>query len=955
MLLLNADRIVSTDELIDGLWGERPPAGARNALQAHVSALRRMLQPDRPKPDADRLLVTRGPGYVVRLEGHQLDLVRFERLVSEARVAMAPNPAGAVGRFREALGLWHGPALVEFRYEPFAGAHAARLEEVRLGAVEDCLECELAEGRHADVVAELERWVAEHPLRERLAGLLMLALYRCGRQAEASAVFQSTRSALAEELGMDPGPALRQVLEQILRQDRALESPAWGMAPAAFATEPAGGPRHNLPLELTSFIGREDELTEILTMLDQQRLLTLTGPGGSGKTRLALQAARQTLAHFPDGVWLVELAPLSDPLLVASAVAAAVGIRAQAGTLIDALQRSLRKSQLLIVLDNCEHLVDACAALAHALLSSCERLRILSTSRQPLGVAGEVAWPVPGLAVPSDPEASPDEIGRCAAVRLFAERAGAVRLGFTLVSDDALVVAQICRRLDGIPLAIELAAARTRALNPQDILQRLDDRFRLLTGGTRDALPRHQTLQATIDWSHDLLSERERVLFRRLSVFAGGWTLGDAEQVCSGGSLPGHEVCDALSELVAKSVVAADSKLSGSTRYGMLETLRAYAGQQLRAAGERESLGRRHFDHFLELAERAHERRESTGLNAELETSLAHQDNIRAALGFAGRADANGMLRLAGAVGQLWLAGRITEGRRWLKRALATACDPSRERIRALNSAAGLASLQQDHATARGLIDESLALASALGDASGEAWAWLWLGFLELNGDPPSPVAARRSLEMHEQVGDRVGICRSLVFLGGALTQHPQTMVEGQDALGRALAIADELEDVWGEGFARVFLGWAEIAHGNPDLAEAHLGRVVRTPALGPVRGTAIEALARLSLPCDPRRAARLVGACASVRESGGGIPPPWLRRRGEAVRAEAEQALGAVQARRAWEEGRRMSVSQAIAYALNRPGPTPSPRTEARSPCLSVTVTPAPGADDDTTLTPEV
>ncbi len=926
ILLLHAGRVVSTDELIDALWGERPPASAANALQAHVSALRRTLEPHRGTSGADRLLITRAPGYLLRLDGHDLDLLQFERLVGGARAAMAGDPRIAANRFRHALGLWRGPALADFVYERFASAEAARLEEMRLGAREDCLDCELASGNHGEVVAELEGLVAEHPLRERLAGQLMLALYRCGRQGEASRVFQSTRSALVEELGMEPGPALRQLLHRILEQDPKLELTEGKMAaPAATAVTPVR-PRHNLPIELTSFVGREQELEEICALLEQRRLLTLTGAGGSGKTRLALRAARQGLKHYPDGAWLVELAPLSDPALVASAMAASVGIRAQAGTLLEALKRSLRDSHMLIVLDNCEHLVDSCAELAHELLSSCERVRILATSRQPLRIASEIAWPVPGLELPSDTAAvSPEQVGQCAAVRLFADRASTARPGFTLDSGTAGAVAQVCRRLDGIPLAIELAAARTRALNPEDILRRLDDRFRLLTGGTRDALPRHQTLQATIDWSHDLLTEPERVLFRRLSVFAGGWTLSDAERVCADESLPVEDVVDVLSELVAKSLAAAEPSLAGAARYSVLETLRAYAGQQLRAGGEREALGRRHFDHFLELAEDAHERRESTGLNAELDTILAHQDNIRAALGFARRADPNEMLRLAGAVEQLWLAGNVTEGRRWLGQALSMAPDPAPERIRALNTSAGLAILQQDHASARRLIDESIALANELLDSSGEAWAWFWLGFLELNGDPPSPDAARRSVQMHEQVGDRVGIGRSLVFLGGVLTQQPNTMAEGQDALRRALAIAQELEDVWGEGFARVFLGWTEIALGNHELAAAHLHRVVRTAALGPVRGTAIEALARLSLERDPWQAVRLLGACASVRESGGGVPPRWLKRRGEAVLAEAEQVLGPSQARQAWEDGRRLSTEQAIAYALEEEIPTTS------------------------------
>ena len=717
VLLLHADHVVSTDQLIEALWGEHPPASAANALQAHVSALRRALEPARGTSGPDQLLITRAPGYLLRLAGHELDVVRFERLLADARAAMPTDPALAAKRFRKALNLWRGPALADFVYERFASADAARLEEMRLGALEDRLECELGCGNHATVVAELEGLVAEHPLRERLAGQLMLALYRCARQAEATQAYHSTRTALVEELGMEPGPALRELLQQILEQDPKLDPPAVSTPTPAAVAAPTAPPRHNLPVELTSFVGREQELNKVSALLEQTRLLTLTGAGGSGKTRLALRAARQAVDGYGDGVWLVELAPLSDPALVPSATVAALGVRAQAGSLVDALKRSLRDSHLLIVLDNCEHLIDACAELARELLSSCEHVRILATSRQPLGIAGETAWPVPGLELPDDRATrSAEELGRYAAVRLFTERARAVRSGFSLDSGAAGAVANICRRLDGIPLAIELAAARTRALNPDEIVLRLDDRFSLLTGGTRDALPRHQTLQATIDWSHELLSESERVLFRRLSVFAGGWTLSDAESVCADDSLPKTDLLDALSDLVTKSLIAAEPSLTGATRYGMLETLRAYAGRQLAGAGERDRVARRHLSHFAELAECAHERRDSTGLNAALETILAHQDNIRAALGFARNADPSRMLQLAGAVGQLWLAGNITEGRRWLTNALTIAPERTRNRIRALNSSASLAILQQHHDNARRLLDESLSLAAELAD-----------------------------------------------------------------------------------------------------------------------------------------------------------------------------------------------------------------------------------------------
>ena len=778
MLLLHAGEAVSTDRLIDALWGERPPASAENALQAHVAALRRALDPDRQNRGADGVLITRAPGYLFRVADDELDIAHFERLVAEGRSALQADPAAAAGLLGEALGLWRGPALAEFAFESFALPEAARLEALRLGALEDRVEADLALGRHGEVVPELEGLLAEHPLRERLAGQLMLALYRCGRQGDASRVFHATRSRLVEELAMEPEPSLRRLLERILEQDPTLDwsAPDGAIARAANRERTA----HNLPVELTSFVGRERELEEIRSLLHDTRLLTLTGAGGSGKTRLALRAARESVGEYRDGVGLVELAPLADPTLVEASLAAALGVRQQSGPLIDALKRRLDASQLLVVLDNCEHLIEACAELAHDLLSSCERLRILATSREPLSVPGEVTWLVPGLELP-DASALPshEELNRYDAIRLFVERAAATRPGFALESTDAEAVALLCRHLDGTPLAIELAAARARALSPEEILRRLDDRFRLLTGGARGVLGRQQTLRATVDWSHDLLGPSERVLFRRLSVFAGGWTLADAEQVCADEQLPVDAIYDLLCELVAKSLVVTVSAPAVATRYHMLETLRDYAAERLAAADEHQAVGRRHFDHFLQLAEHASEQQQTRGSNARLELLVAHQDNIRTALAFAQTADPAGLLRLATAAEQLWLAGKIVEGLRWLEEALPRAPERTLARVRALNTATALTVLRSAHDEARRLVDESLAIASVLGDRAGEARARVWLGFIDLTGDPPSTRHSEQSLAINEALGDRPGICRSLLFLGIGMSQFAETKEQG--------------------------------------------------------------------------------------------------------------------------------------------------------------------------------
>jgi non-specific serine/threonine protein kinase len=733
---------------------------------------------------------------------------------------------------------------------------------------------------------------------------------------------------------MEPQPSLRELLQRILEQDPALE---WSSLTGTMPSGVDGGwPAHNLPAELTSFVGRERELEELRSLLRDTRLLTLTGAGGSGKTRLALRVAREASSEYPGGVRLVELAPLADAALVEASLAAALGVRQQSGApLIDALKRRLDRSRLLIVLDNCEHLVDACAELAHELLGSCEQLRILATSREPLGIPGEVTWLVPGLDLP-DPSMLPsrEQANRYSAIRLFVERAAATRPGFSFESADPYMLALLCQRLDGIPLAIELAAARVRALSVEEILRRLDDRFRLLAGSRRGSLERHQTLRATVDWSHELLEEPARVLFRRLSVFAGGFTLADAEQVCAGEQLPTDEICDVLCELVAKSLVVIDSAPAGTSHYHMLETLRDYAAARPPAGDERTAISRRHLDHFLNLAEDAYEQQQTRGSRAGLETLLAQQDNIRAALAFAQTTDPPALLRLAAAAEQLWLAGNIIEGRRWLMQALEQSPEPTLARVRALNTATVLTILRSDHETARRLVDQSVAIASALGDQTGEARARVWLGFLELTRDPPLADESERSLALNEALGDKLGTSRSLLFLGIVFSQHfPARRREGYEALQRSLRMARELQDDWGEGFAHIFLGFGALENGDRQLAASHLQGAVLTEALGPIRGTPLDGLAKLAVAEDPRRALRLLAASDALRERDGGRPPAWLRRKAAATRAQAEQQLDPIDAQQAWDEGTSMTTEETIVYALrDHEASCGEPREQAQS-----------------------
>lgn len=615
-LIAQAGSVVSADRLVEILWGDDAPATAVPSLHTYVSRLRALLH-----ADGEAALSTRPPGYLLQVTPAQTDAGRFEHLVDEAGRTLAGDPAAAFAYLDEALALWRGAAYAEFADEDFARPEATRLAELRLGAIEQRFDAGLALGRHADLVGAIGAYADEQPLRERPCAQLMLALYRCGRQAEALAAFRAFRQRLDDELAVEPSAALRALETAILRQDPDLDtrpvagktqSPLRPHSPARAdrqADTAAGSPADpavdrpvgaadsptapgTVPEETSSFIGREDELTAIRAALDTNRLVTLTGPGGVGKTRLATQVAAGAPGH-PGGVRWCELGAITDPAAVGHAVAAAIGARQQPDSdITESVRAYLATRTLLLVVDNCEHLLDAAAALVASLLRTCPGLTVLATSRTPLGVAGEQIQPIAPLPVPGD-DADP---AGSASVLLFADRARAVRPGLDLTGPNLDHVAQVCRRLDGLPLAIELAAARMRALNPADLADRLGDGLKLLA--TRStAVERHRTLRAVVDWSYALLNPAEQRLFDRLSVFAGGFTLAAAEQVCGE-----PDLVDTLAALVDGSLVTAGPS-AGQVRYGMLATLRAYAADKLAERGEARALHDAHAAHFAATAE----------------------------------------------------------------------------------------------------------------------------------------------------------------------------------------------------------------------------------------------------------------------------------------------------------------------------------------------------------------
>jgi non-specific serine/threonine protein kinase len=728
--------------------------------------------------------------------------------------------------------------------------------------------------------------------------------------------------------------------------------------------------RQNLPEQLTSLVGRVREVADVQTLLEGARLVTLTGAGGVGKTRLALAVAAELVVQYADGVWLAELAALADPALVSQAVAGVLGLREEPNhpilaTLID----HLKGKHLLLVLDNCEHLVGACADLASALLRACPGLRILATSREGLGVTGEQQYRVPSLSVPDLKHVPPPQlVGGYEAVRLFVARAQARRCDFVLAEANAQVVAAICARLDGIPLAIELAAVRVSSLPVEAIAERLDQRFRLLTGGPRDALPRQQTLRAALDWSHDLLTAPEQVLLRRLSVFAGGWTLAAAEAVCAGDGIEAWEILDLLDGLVNKSLVLLEDGAE-EARYRLLETVRQYGWERLAASSEEAAVGDRHLAWCVTLAEEAASQLRGSEQGAWLARLEREHDNLRAALAWTRQQGVGELgLRLAGALWHFWrMRGYFSEGRDWLEAALADHDQGlSPQRATALHGAATLANVQSDYGRAAALHGEALALRRALGDVQGIAASLNGLGSVASSQSQygQASVLFKEAETLWRALGDNRGVAISLVNLGKMasfqgeyeravnLTEEALalartlgdtsaiaaslinlamvaylrgdhgraiTLLEErlalQRALGNTLGIASSLTNLGRVTYARTAYGQA-AALLKQGLQLSHVVGAKDMVAAG------LEILAWTnSTSGQPQRAAQLGGAAEALQQALGlSLPPDWPGDRDRALRA-TRAALGEEAFAAAWAEGRALPLEAAIALALEQPG----------------------------------
>jgi predicted ATPase/DNA-binding winged helix-turn-helix (wHTH) protein len=685
--------------------------------------------------------------------------------------------------------------------------------------------------------------------------------------------------------------------------------------------------KHNLPYLLTSFIGREQEIAQLGELATTNRLLTLTGAGGAGKTRVAIELANRLVQAFPDGAWLVELAALSDQRLVPQAVAQALEVKEQpTRPVIETLSDYLGSKKLLLVLDNAEHLLEGCVQFVDLILRRSPDVAILVTSRERLGMMGELTYRVPSLTVPGTNETlTPETASRYEGVRLFVERAKLVRPDFDLTAENASCVASICARLDGMPLGIELATPRLRSMSVDELSERLDQRLALLTDGSRTALPRHRTLRSMLDWSYDLLTEREQAMLRRVSVFAGGWTLASAEEVCAGDGIDALDVIEQLTSLVDKSLVVTDEQ-AGATRYRMLETVRQYSLDRLRERGEEAQWRGSHLAYFVSLGETFKWELFGPQQQSWFSRIGSELGNLRGALAWSAESSPIEGLQLAAALDLFWrIGGHLAEGRQWLARLLDVfpIDGPTRLRARGLLVAALLAMPQGDYAAAKRLLQERLARFREIDDLSAVAYVQTNLAFVSIDQGqyPEAEVPLRESVDRARATGDRKALFSGLGLLAVVLHRQGQ-WAAAHELFEQALAMAREDGGPWETGSTFNDIARAECDEGHPDLALKHFAEgMTILHGLGNRQGVieSLEGFAGVAAEtAAPRRAARLWGAADALRQEIGNARSVHLsiayERQVKLVRA----VLTAEAFDQAWGEGRAMSLDDAVRYALD-------------------------------------
>ena len=949
--------------LINLLWPDSSRSSGQAGLRNSLHELRHVLRDDRLDSDRDTIALTSNPGLCSDVES-------FRSLLAECRAhshgaeeicSACLAPLGA------AVDLYRGDFMGGFSLRDtinFDDWQLSQTESLRSEAeiAFDCLiRCLREAGQHSRAIGYAHRWLELDGASEQAHRYLMALYAVSGKRTQALQQYDRCELVLKEELGAEPDRVTVALRERILA-DRVASSGG-----AALQIESL--PRNNLPFFPTRFIGRKQEIEEIERLLAANHLLTLSGSGGCGKTRLGLEVAAKILTAYESGAWIADLAPLSDPAWVPRAVATALGVREQPGTPVaETLAGYLRRKHLLLILDNCEHLVQACADLVGGLLRSCSRLKVLTTSREPLNIQGEVVWRVPCLSFPELRKAinpTMSVLGQYEAVRLFLDRAASAMPGFAMTDRNGAAIARICQRLEGIPLALELAAARLKTLSIDQIAARIDDRFHLLTGGSRAALPRHRTLREAIDWSYELLSTKERVLLGRLSVFAGACTLEAVEAVCCANARQqGDETLYLLAQLVDKSMVQVEDR-KGQRRYRLLETIRQYAREKLAEAGEEQRVRTRHRDWYLEFAERAERLLQGRDQKIWMEKLELEIDNIRAALEWCSKAgNEEEELRLAGALFFLWIVlGYFGEGRQLLRRALEhlkNASDPVR--AKALYTAAYIEFFFTDFMRMDRYGREILALSEKTGDKRSRVWALNCMGVAALNlgheheadalceqsvrvsremTDRGTKLLALRifgivqkahgsyeraaplieeALQLARELSDKGSMGRLLHDLASNLLQSGEDLPRAMTLANESLSISRELGDRIGE--CRSLVGLGRVCRRMKDYDNV---KTFHNEALSLIRelGTKQDVpnclndlAAAENYQGRPQRAARLLGACRSITDSYTFIEQHMLSEH-EQTTAAVRSALTDEAFEAAWTEGRALALEEAVDYAL--------------------------------------
>ena len=892
-LLLAPGRTIPATMLVDRLWSESAlPVDPMNALQIRVSKLRRAMK----AMGVEDLVTREGVGYRAAVEPAQVDALDFEARIRTARAVAADAVATGDGydqrhlqAYDDALALWHGDPLSDFVTEQWATAEASRLSELRLAALTERAQVALALGRHLEVVADLETQVAREPTLESLAGLLMVALYRSGRQADALAVYTRTREELDETLGLEPSLSLRSLHERVLRQDESL-----GVHPALPATMPAPSTRGagdgqplaptNMPTVVRPLIGRDAQLDSLTGLLGEVRLLSLVGPGGAGKTSLALAVVVATSHAYPDGAFGVRLASVDSGDQVPFAVADALGVpldgSAAVGDVRERLVSYLSNRHMLLLMDNCEHVVDAAAALIDHILGRARHVTVIATSREALAVPDEVQVTVGPLDTPPE-DAPPARVLDYPAPQLFVERARAVRPGLVFDGENLAALGVISRALDGIPLALELAAARVVSMSPAEISDRLAHRFTLLTSGSRTAEARQQTLRATVDWSYLLLSDIEQRVFNRLSVFQGGWTLTSAEAVVGDEALLPGDVLDTIGRLVERSMVVVEP--GATTRYRMLEILREYAAEQLASSEKVVEVADRHGRYFRQVAEQAEVELRGHRQRATLRLLREEQPNIRAAISWLSRpgGDLDSALVTAGSLGMFWHLGRHLEGREVLGRLVASSTGTPAARARALQAISIVerprGCLVHPHPRCAEAAEESLAIFDNLGDTRHAALSKVLLAVEGVTGahQERSDALLREAEEQFVRDADPWGL--AVVGFVRLETAMKAGDVDASVRIGRATAAAfRQLDDPWGLSATLYHLGWGLRQFGRFEEGARALEEAIDVGASAGLWNTVQWALADLAVQkvhvdeLDPARDL-LERAAAASQEVGDG------------------------------------------------------------------------------------